>query len=65
MSIELVFRIAAIGIIIAILNQILSHYKREEIATLITIAGLVIVLLMVVPLISELFSSIRSVFGLY
>ena len=65
MGIDLVFKIAAIGIVTAILNQVLSHYKRDDIATVITIAGLVIVLLMVVPVISELFNSIRSVFGLY
>ena len=65
MGIDLVFKIAAIGIVTAILNQVLSHYKRDDIATVITIAGLVIVLLMVVPVISELFTNIRSVFGLY
>ena len=65
MGIDLVFKIAAIGIVTAILNQVLSHYKRDDIATVVTIAGLVIVLLMVVPVISELFTNIRSVFGLY
>ena len=65
MSIDLVFRIAAIGIITAILSQIMNNYKREDIATVITLGGLVLVLLMIVPVISDLFSSIRSVFGLY
>ncbi len=65
MSIDIVFRIAAIGIIIAILNQVLVRSGREDIATMVTIAGIVIVLMMIVSIISDLFSSIKSVFGLY
>lgn len=65
MSIDLVFKIAAIGILTAILNQMMSNYKREDIATVITLGGLILVLLMIIPVIGDLFSSIRSVFGLY
>lgn len=65
MSIDIVFRIAAIGIIIAILNQVLVRAGRDDIATMVTIAGIVIVLMMIVSIIADLFSSIKSVFGLY
>ena len=65
MSIDIVFRIAAIGIIIAILNQVLTRAGRDDIATMVTIAGIVIVLMMIVSIIADLFSSIKSVFGLY
>jgi stage III sporulation protein AC len=65
MAIDLVFKIAAIGILIAVLNQVLVRAGREDIATLTTIAGLIIVLLMVVDLISNLFDSVKQIFGLY
>lgn len=64
-SIDLVFKIAAIGILVAVLNQLLVRAGREDMATMTTIAGLVIVLLMVVNLVSGLFDSIKSIFGLY
>ncbi len=65
MAIDLVFKIAAIGILVAVLNQLLVRAGREDIATLTTIAGLVIVLLMVVDLVSNLFDSVKRIFGLY
>lgn len=65
MDIDLVFKIAAIGMLIAVLNILLKNIGREEIATLVTIAGLVIVLLMVVDLVSNLFESVKRIFGLY
>lgn len=65
MDIDLIFRIAAIGILIAVLNQLLTRAGREEIATLATIAGLIIVLLMVVDLVSNLFESVKRIFNLY
>lgn len=65
MSIDIVFKIAAIGILIAVLNQLLVRSGREDMATMTTIAGLVIVLLMVVNMISDLFESVKSIFGLY
>lgn len=63
MSIDLVFKIAAVGIIVAILNQLLVKSGRDEQAMLTTLAGLVVVLSLVVKEIGELFDTIRSVFG--
>ena len=65
MNIDLVFKIAAIGMLIAVLNILLKNMGREEIATLVTIAGLVVVMLMVVDLVSNLFESVKRIFGLY
>lgn len=65
MSIDLIFKIAAIGIIITVANQILTNMKRDDLATLVTLTGLGIVLLMVVPMINDLFNSVISIFGLY
>ena len=65
MDIDLIFKIAAIGILIAILNQLLVRAGREDMATMATIAGLFIVLLMVVDLVSNLFDSVRRIFNLY
>lgn len=64
MDIDFVFRIAGIGILVAVISQVLGRAGREDIAMLATLSGLVIVLLMVVNMISEFFSSIRSVFAL-
>ena len=64
MDIDLVFKIAAIGIIVAVLNQLLVRSGREEQAMLMTLAGLVVVLTMIVTQISELFATVKSVFGL-
>lgn len=64
-SIDLVFKIAAIGILVAVLYQLLVRSGREDIATMVSIAGLIIVLLMVVDLVSELFTAVKSIFGLY
>lgn len=65
MSVDLIFRIAAIGIIVAVLSQLLNKAGREEIATMLTIAGLVLVLFMVIDLISDLFNTVKQVFDLY
>ena len=64
MDFELIFKIAAIGILVAVLNQLLIRSGREEQAILTTLAGLIVVLTMVIREISELFSTIKSVFGL-
>ena len=64
-SIDLVFKIAAIGIMVAVLYQLLVRSGREDIATMVSIAGLVVVLLMVVDLVGQLFESVKQVFGLY
>lgn len=65
MDIELIFKIAAIGVLVAVLAQVLSRAGREDMAMLTTLAGLVIVLLMVVNLISDFFGSVKTIFQLY
>ena len=62
LDIDLVFKIAAIGIIVSILNQVLSRSGREEQATMTTIAGLVVVLMMIAHKISELFDLVKTLF---
>ena len=62
MEIDLVFKIAAVGIIISILNQVLSRTGREEMATMTTLAGLVVVLMIVVQRISDLFQLVKDLF---
>ncbi len=64
MNIELVFKIAAIGIIVAVLNQLLIRSGREDQAMMTTLAGLVVVLSILVKQISTLFATIRSLFAL-
>ncbi len=64
MEVELIFKIAAIGIIVSILNQVLSRSGREEQATMTTLTGLVVVLMMVAQKISELFELVKSLFNL-
>jgi len=62
MEIDLIFKIAAIGIIVSILNQVLSKSGRDEQATLTSIAGLIVVLMMLTPRIAELFNLLKSLF---
>ncbi len=62
MSIDIVFKIAAVGILVTILNQVLARSGREEMAMMTTLAGLVIVLFMVIDMISDLFQNVRNVF---
>jgi len=64
MDIDFIFKIAAIGIIVAVLNQLLIRSGREDQAMLTTLAGLVVVLFMVIQVIAELFETIKDVFGL-
>ena len=64
MDIDLIFKIAAIGIIVSILNQVLSRSGRDEQALMTTITALVVVLMIVVQKISELFEMIKTLFGL-
>ena len=63
MEIDLIFKIAAIGIIVSILNQVLSRSGREEQATMTTLAGLVVVLVMIAQEISDLFDLVKRLFG--
>ena len=64
MSIDFVFRIAAIGIIVAVLNQLLIRSGREEQAMMATLAGLIVVLMMIISQISVLFETIKELFAL-
>lgn len=65
MNIDLIFKIAGIGIIVAVLNLLLKRAEREEQAMMTTLAGLIVVLMIVVNEISALFETIKSVFGLW
>ena len=62
MEIDLIFKIAAIGIIVSILNQLLSRSGREEQATMTTITGLIVVLMMVAQKIADLFDLVKNLF---
>lgn len=64
MEIDLIFKIAAVGIIVSILNQVLSRSGREEQATMTTLTGLIVVLMMVAQKISELFELVKQLFDL-
>ena len=64
MDIDLIFKVAAVGIIVAVLNQVLMRSGREEQAMLTTLAGLIVVMLMIVSKIGTLFDTIKSTFGL-
>ena len=64
MDVDFIFKIAAIGIIVTVLNQVLIRSGREEQAMLTTLAGLVVVLLMVVNAVAELFVTVKDLFGL-
>ena len=65
MELDLLFKIAAVGIIVAILNLILKKTDHDEQAVMLTVAGIIIVILMLIPEIEELFSAIKNVFGLW
>ena len=64
MEVDLIFRIAAIGILVAVLNQVLIRAGRDEQAMMTTLAGLVVVLMMVVQEIADLFDLLKNLFGL-
>ena len=64
MDVDLIFRIAAIGILVAVLNQVLSRAGRDEQAMMTTLAGLVVVLMMVVQEIANLFDMVKTLFNL-
>lgn len=64
MNVDFIFNIAAIGIVVAVLNQLLQRSGREEQAMMTTIAGLIVVLMMIVTEISNLFDTIKSIFNL-
>ncbi len=63
MDVEIIFKIAAIGILTAIIGQILKQTGREDISTIATLAGLIIVLVMVLNLIGDLFVTLKTIFN--
>ena len=65
MEIDIIFKIAAIGIIIAVITQVLKKSDRDDIATLVALAGLIIVLTLVINMVSELFEAVKNIFSLY
>ena len=64
MDVDMIFRIAAIGILVAVLNQVLSRAGRDEQAMMTTLAGLVVVLMLVVQEIADLFALVKTLFQL-
>ena len=64
MNVDLIFKIAAIGIVISVLNAVLIRSGREEMAMMTTLTGIVVVLMMVISLVSSLFDSVRTMFHL-
>ena len=65
MGVNLIFKIAGIGIIVAVLNLVLKRAEREEQAMMTTLAGLIVVLMMIIDSISGLFDTVKTVFGLW
>ncbi|MGN1259450.1 MAG: stage III sporulation protein AC [Christensenellales bacterium] len=64
MGVDILFKIAGVGLLTAVINQILTQAGKNEIATLSTLAGVVIVLVMIVDMVASLFGTIRNLFGL-
>ena len=64
MSVTIIFKIAAVGIVVTVLSQVLKHSGREEQAFLLSLAGLIIVLFWIVPSISELFQTMETFFSM-
>ena len=65
MGVEIIFKLAAIGILASVVTSVLKHSGREEMGTFVTLSAVVISLLMVLNLISELFDTVRNLFSLY
>ena len=64
MGIEIIFKLAAVGILTSVVGQILKHIGKEEIAMLPTLAGLIVALLMVLDMINNIFDSVKTMFNL-
>ncbi|CDD55803.1 stage III sporulation protein AC [[Bacteroides] pectinophilus] len=64
MDINFIFKIAAVGILVSVINQVLKHSGRDEQAFLVSLAGLLLVLLWIVPYIYDLFETIKKLFSL-
>ena len=65
MGVEIIFKIGAIGLLTAVINQMLVQMGKSEIASLTSLAGLVVVLVMVLNLVGDMFSSVKSLFDLF
>lgn len=65
MEVDLIFKIAAIGIIVAVINQVLIRFGKDEQAMLTSLAGLIVVLLIIITQINKLFETIKNLFNLY
>ncbi|MCX7615671.1 MAG: stage III sporulation protein AC [Clostridiales bacterium] len=63
MQVDLIFKVAAVGIIVAVLNQLLTHSGRAEQAMMTTLAGLIVVLMILLQQINQLFTYIKNIFG--
>lgn len=64
MGIEIIFKLAAVGILTSVVGQILKHIGKDEIAMLTTLAGLIVALLMVLDMITNIFDSVKTMFNL-
>ena len=64
MEMELIFKLAGLGVVVTVLSQVLTRAGREELGTLVTVVGLVIALFLVANLISDLFTTLKSLFSL-
>jgi stage III sporulation protein AC len=64
MDVDLIFKIAAVGIVITVLNQVLIRSGREDQAMLVALAGVIVVLFIIIEQVSDLFETVKSVFGL-
>ncbi len=65
MDVQMIFKVAAIGIVVAVLNQLLKNAQKDEMAYMVSLTGVVIVLMMVITMIADLFDAIKSLFQLY
>lgn len=65
MDIDLIFKVGAIGIVVAVFNQILSKTGRDEQAMFVTLAGVIVVMALIVGMMNDLFTEVKSVFNLY
>ena len=65
MDISIIFKLAAVGIVITIVCQVLKKSEREDIATLVSLAGLIIIMTVVIGMVADLFDSIKSIFDLF
>lgn len=64
MSVNLIFKIAAVGILVSVISQVLKHNGRDEIASLTSLSGLILVLFWLLPYVNELFETMKSLFAL-